>query len=426
MPTVVPSVTERERAGLDAGLLERAEDRLRGRRGRRRLLADDEPAGLVVEHDEVGERAPGVDPGVERHAQPSAARAAVPRQPVLGEEPLAVGIAEVGALALGLRAPGAPEERPAAEPAGDGGVRAAPVDGQRPPLAHGRLLLEDAVAVVELGRGLASRERRPARSARGRASPRRPRARRPRAPAGTTTTPSSSPRTRSPGATATPAQVTGSPQPVTSARPNESRGRDRGRERRHAEAADAGDVADAAVGDDADAAAREHPRRQQLAPDGDVEQAAGGEHDDRAGRRRVDRCELVLVRVLEQLVARGRGDRERAARRRTTGPPCSGRTACSIACDRRPSRSRTSASAETGSAARRGRPRDPLGWAPRGALYAIATRAKEGFDGIAVVQPVDVHRPLRADAQALQARARARASSCSRRATSAPSTSTRS
>ena len=110
--------------------------------------------------------------------------------------------------------------------------------------------------------------------------------------------------------------MTGSPQPVTSGASERVARRDRGRERRHAEAADAGDVPDAAVGDDADAAAGEHPRRQQLAPDGHVEEAAGGEHDDRAGRRRVDRGELVLVRVLEHLVARARGDRERAARDR--------------------------------------------------------------------------------------------------------------
>ena len=75
------------------------------------------------------------------------------------EELLAVRVAEVRALALGLRAPDAPEERPAAQPAGDGCVRAAPVDASasatRPPPA----LLEDAVAVVELGRGLAARER---------------------------------------------------------------------------------------------------------------------------------------------------------------------------------------------------------------------------------------------------------------------------
>jgi hypothetical protein len=104
--------------------------------------------------------------------------------------------------------------------------------------------------------------------------------------------------------------VTGSPYPVTSARPNESRG--------EIEAANAGTPsrripatsADPAVGDDADAAAGEHPRRQELAPDRDVEQP-GREHDDRARGRRVDRRELVLVGVLEQLVARDRGDRER-------------------------------------------------------------------------------------------------------------------
>ena len=56
-------------------------------------------------------------------------------------------------------------------------------------------------------------------------------------------------------------------------------------------------------------------------------QPAGGEHDDRAGRRRVDGGELVLVRVLEQLVARARRDREGAAGDRR-GPPCSGRIAC--------------------------------------------------------------------------------------------------
>ena len=136
MPTVVPSVTEAsEPASTPASSRER-KIASAGADGRRRLLPDHEPPGLVVEHDEVGEGSPGVDPGVERHAQPR--RRAVPRQPVLGEEPLAVGIAEVRALALGLGAPRAPEERPAAQPAGDGGVRAAPVDGQRPPLAHGR------------------------------------------------------------------------------------------------------------------------------------------------------------------------------------------------------------------------------------------------------------------------------------------------
>ena len=90
-----------------------------------------------------------------------------------------------------------------------------------------------------------------------------------------------------------------------------------GREHRHAEAADTGDVACAAVGDDADAAAREHPRRQQLAPERDVETAGGREHDDRSRRRRVDRRQLALVGVLDRGVGGGRGDRERA--------PCHGR-----------------------------------------------------------------------------------------------------
>jgi hypothetical protein len=95
--------------------------------------------------------------------------------------------------------------------------------------------------------------------------------------------------------------------------------RDRGGERRDAEAADGGHVADAAVADEADASPGEHPSRQQLPPAGDIQAATGREYDDRPGRRRVDGGELVLVRVLEQLVVRDRGDRERTAGDRRRG-----------------------------------------------------------------------------------------------------------
>jgi hypothetical protein len=103
-------------------------------------------AGLVVERDEVGERASRVDARVERHASAAGRRGvAVAREPVLVEERLAVVVAEVGRLAAGVAAPDAPEERPAAQTADDR-YRSRPVQVQRPPLAH----LHGAVAVAQL------------------------------------------------------------------------------------------------------------------------------------------------------------------------------------------------------------------------------------------------------------------------------------
>ena len=122
---------------LDPRLLEAVEDRLRrGSRGRG-PLADHDRARLVVEDDEVGEGASGVDAGVQRHRSAlRLPRVAVPRQPVLGEERRAVRVAEVRRLTVRLRAPHPAEERSAAETARDGrGPR--PIEAQRPPLAHG-------------------------------------------------------------------------------------------------------------------------------------------------------------------------------------------------------------------------------------------------------------------------------------------------
>ena len=199
VPTVVPSVTEATADGSTPASSKQSKIACAGAAGRRRLLADDEHARLVVEHDEVGEGASGVDAGVERHAQPSGWRHR-----------------RTAAASTRRRAPRSRDRRsPRARrppPRSTRGRRAAgrragtrrpcgrdPVEAQRPPLAHGAS--EHAVAVVELGCGLAALERRPRRAARGRASPPPRRAHRQRAPAGTTTTPSSSPRTRSPGAT---------------------------------------------------------------------------------------------------------------------------------------------------------------------------------------------------------------------------------
>ena len=122
---------------LDPRLLEAVEDRLRrGSRGRG-PLADHDHTRLVVEDDEVGEGASGVDAGVQRHRSAlRLPRIAVPRQPVLGEERLAVRVAEVRRLTVRLRAPHPAEQRSAAETARDGrGPR--PIEAQRPPLAHG-------------------------------------------------------------------------------------------------------------------------------------------------------------------------------------------------------------------------------------------------------------------------------------------------
>ncbi len=58
----------RSRRRLDAGRFERVEHRGRGRGGRRGRLADDERPGLVVEDDQIGEGASGVDAGAEGHA----------------------------------------------------------------------------------------------------------------------------------------------------------------------------------------------------------------------------------------------------------------------------------------------------------------------------------------------------------------------
>jgi hypothetical protein len=80
---------------------------------------------VVVEHDQVGERSPGVDPGVSA-AQLVSGAARRTAAASTAEEPLASD-RRSRALALGLRTPGAPEEV-GRKPAGDGGVRAAPVE----------------------------------------------------------------------------------------------------------------------------------------------------------------------------------------------------------------------------------------------------------------------------------------------------------
>ena len=127
------------RGGIDSGRLEGVKDRLCRRRGRRGPFADHELPGLVVEHDEVGERAPGIDAHVKRHESPVRRdRWAVPRQPVVVEKCFAAGIAEVGVLPVNRGCPDAPEQRPTAEPTGDE-RRTRPVTAQGQPLAHRQL-----------------------------------------------------------------------------------------------------------------------------------------------------------------------------------------------------------------------------------------------------------------------------------------------
>ena len=137
MPTVVPSVTEASEPASTPGLLQ-------GRGRSPRAGADGVDGCFPTTSRPVSSSSTTRSVKVPPVSIPawSATQLAPPYRgsQYSCEEPLAGGIAEVGALALGLRAPGAPEERPAAQPAGDGGDRAAPVEAQRPPLAHGSAL----------------------------------------------------------------------------------------------------------------------------------------------------------------------------------------------------------------------------------------------------------------------------------------------
>ena len=120
---------------------------------------------------------------------------------------------------------------------------------------------------------------------------------------------------------------------VTRARPNESRGVIAAANDRDAEAADAGDVADAAVGDDADPAAGEHPRRRAARP-----------RRRRRGRPPVASTTTAPAGVASTAASSSSygfsSDASLAAaaivkrgRLTETGPAASGRTACSIVCD---------------------------------------------------------------------------------------------
>src|SRR4051794_22557677 len=149
VPTVVPSVTDASAAGSTPA---DSSDRKIAAAGSAGVEGTFATVGRPVSASSTT-RSLNVPP-VSMPAWSATSGVAVTRQPVVVEQALAAGIAEVGALAAGLGAPDAPEERPSAQPAGSL-CRAAPVDLERPPLAH----LEDAVAVVEVGRRLAPRER---------------------------------------------------------------------------------------------------------------------------------------------------------------------------------------------------------------------------------------------------------------------------
>ena len=74
MPTVVPRVTEATADGSIPAASKQSKTACAGAAGVEGRLPTTTVARLVVEHDEVGERAAGVDAGVERHRSASGCR----------------------------------------------------------------------------------------------------------------------------------------------------------------------------------------------------------------------------------------------------------------------------------------------------------------------------------------------------------------
>ena len=205
MPTVVPSVTEASEPALDAGLLQERKIASAGAAGvegcfpttSRPVSSSSTTRSVNVPPVSIPAwSATQLVPPYRGSQYSAKSRSQAGSQKSAGS-PSASALPGAARTAAGRRAgrrrrPGGPS-RPSAS-----------ASRPRPPL------LENAVAVVEVGGRLAAREAVARRGARAElllggaervcASSR-----------GTTTTPSSSPRTRSPGATATPAQVTGSP-----------------------------------------------------------------------------------------------------------------------------------------------------------------------------------------------------------------------